>query len=81
MSKRIATEINQQRGENYADWKWRIILGKAKGDIKITWTEVKELLGLTYSEEYLRKLGYGCLSYENYLQEKREQLKELTCKR
>lgn len=61
-------EYNQRPEESLDDWKYRLILGKANKEVKLKWQEIADLLCLTCSGEYLRKLAYGVLEYDIYLQ-------------
>lgn len=69
--KRIPKEYAQQPGENYMDWKYRLLLGKAKKEIKLTWDEITTMLGLSCSGNYLRKTVYGIEEYITYIKSKR----------
>lgn len=68
-----AAEYNQLPEESLADWKYRIILGKARKQVKMSWQEISDMLCLGCSNEYLRKLAYGVLEYDNYLKARREE--------
>ena len=62
----------QQPGESYDEWKYRLIIGKAKKELSISWNEICVVLDLPYRSEYIRKIAYGILEYCNYLEAKYE---------
>ena len=64
---------NQQVGEDYEDWKYRLILGKRDGSVKISWAEICELLGLNCSSEHIRNIALGVADYRDFLNEKRQE--------
>lgn len=66
----LLPEYNQQLNEELLDWKYRLIFGKAKKDVKLSWNEISLLLGLGCSGEYLRKIAYGVLEYSDHLDSK-----------
>jgi hypothetical protein len=66
----LLPEYNQQHGEKLLDWKYRLIFGKAKKDVKLSWDEISELLGIGCSGEYLRKIAYGVLEYAEHQKSK-----------
>ena len=66
MSCNIPNEYNQQPGEDFSSWKFRLMIGKAKKQISLTWQQIVELLGLSCSKDYLRKLAYGILEYVEF---------------
>lgn len=70
------TEVNQQAGESLNEWKYRLILGKARKEIKLSWQEISDMLCLGWSSEYIRKIAYGVLEYDNYLKERKEEANE-----
>lgn len=63
-------EYLQQLEENYDDWFFRIVLNKGKKNIPLEWEEIRELLNVDYSIEYLRKLAAGIVMYSDYLKQK-----------
>lgn len=71
-----SAEYNQNAGESMADWKYRIILGKARKEVKMSWQEIADMLCLGCSSEYLRKIAYGILGYDNYLKARKEEATE-----
>lgn len=73
----LLPEYNQQAGEELLDWKYRLIFGKAKKEVKLSWDEISQLLGIGCSGEYLRKIAYGVLEYADY-QNSKSQLTEIT---
>ena len=69
-------EYNQHPGESVEDWKYRIILGKARREVKMSWQEISDMLCLGCGNEYLRKIAYGVLEYDNYLKARKEEAEE-----
>lgn len=67
---RIKPEYMQRPEESIQDWKFRLILGKARKQVKLNWNTIADLLGVDGSGEYLRKKAYGVLEYIEWLQEK-----------
>ena len=63
-------EYNQQVGETYRDWQYRLIIGKSQDVIGLTWNEIAEILGCSCSGETLRKNSSGICQYYEYLQAK-----------
>lgn len=62
----LLPEYNQQPGEALIDWKYRLIFGKAKKEVKLSWGEISKMLGIGCSGEYLRKIAYGVLEYAEH---------------
>ena len=61
-------ELNQYANETELDWRYRLILTKAKRELPgVTWQDVADTLGLEYGGENLRKMGKGILAYDEYL--------------
>lgn len=58
----------QRTGESYEEWKYRLIIGKARKKVNLSWNEICDLLGLPYRNEYLRKIAYGILEYQDWLE-------------
>jgi len=72
----IKKEYNQSLEETYDDWKYRIILGKRDGKVDMSWDEIISMLGLTCSNDYLRKIAAGIEGYRNYLRNRNEETLE-----
>jgi hypothetical protein len=70
----LLPEYNQQNNEELLDWKYRLIFGKAKKEVKLSWDEISLLLGLCCSGEYLHKIAYGVLEYSEHLESKNLQV-------
>ena len=70
------SEYNQRPEESMEDWKYRLILGKARKEVKMNWQEIADMLCLGCSSEYLRKIAYGVLEYDRYIQGRREETRE-----
>ena len=66
-------EYNQQMGESLDDWKYRLIFGKVKKEVKLSWGEIADLLCLSCSGEYLRKIAYGVAEYAGYLDARQDE--------
>lgn len=62
-----ATIYNQLPEESYEDWKYRIILGKARKEVDMSWQEICNMLCLGCKSEHLRKIASGVLKYDTYL--------------
>ena len=73
---RETNEVNQQPGESLNEWKYRLMLGKARKEIKLSWQEISDMLCTGWSSEYIRKIAYGVLEYDNYLKERRAEAEE-----
>ena len=63
---------NQQVGETYDDWKYRLILGKRDGNVSLSWAEICTLLNLSCSSEHIRKIALGVAEYRDFLKEKNQ---------
>jgi predicted phosphodiesterase len=63
----IKKEYNQQPDETLAEWKYRLLIGKAKKQIKMSWTQIRDMLMLDCTADHLRHHAYGALGYETYL--------------
>lgn len=72
----INKEYNQLPEESLEDWKYRLLLGKAKKEVKMSWQEVADTLALPYAGEHCRKVAYGLLGYDSYLKERNEEARE-----
>lgn len=72
----ILKEYNQLPEESLEDWKYRLLLGKAKKEVKMSWQEISNVLCLKCNGEYLRKIAYGVLEYDSYLKERNEEARE-----
>lgn len=70
------SEYNQRPEESMEDWKYRLILGKARKEVKMNWQEIADMLCLGCSSEYLRKIAYGVLEYDRYIQGRKEESRE-----
>ena len=64
----IAREYMQRTGESFEEWKYRLIIGKARKQINLSWNEICEVLNLPYRSEYIRKIAYGILEYQDWLE-------------
>ena len=58
-----------QRRENESKFEWELRLCKAKlnKDIDLDWQEIVDLLELNIHYDSLRKMAYGYLKYDDYL--------------
>lgn len=66
------SEWNQHPGESYEDWKWRLLLAKTRHETHgLSWTDIASMLGLSYTEEHLRKEMHGIALYDEYLRGQR----------
>lgn len=66
---RFRQEYMQQPSETEQDWRYRLMLGKARKKIDMSWDEIGAMLGMG-SGQYVRKLAYGIIRYVDYLKEK-----------
>ena len=66
---RFRQEYMQQPNETEQDWRYRLMLGKARKKIDLSWDEIGRTLGMG-SGQYVRKLSYGIARYMDYLKEK-----------
>ena len=62
---------NQQPGESLKDWRYRLVLAKARKEVDLSWCAVRDKLGLDCSPEYLRKVAFGIAKYDKYLKDRR----------
>lgn len=62
--------VNQQHGESYDDWKYRLLIGKKNKEYDITWREITTRLGLSCSPNYTRNVASAITSYDEYLKKK-----------
>ena len=69
-------QYNQQPGEQYDDWKYRLILGKRDGSVDMTWSDIVRTLGLKYNGEAMRKIATGITAYRDYMKEKNQECLE-----
>lgn len=68
---------NQQPGEDYESWKWRLLLAKARHETHgLSWSDIAKMLNLPYTEEHLRKECHGIYLYDEYLRSQRGELDE-----
>lgn len=65
-------EYNQQPGESFEDWKFRLILGKRDGTVDMTWPEIGKALGLNLNSESMRKFATGITAYRDYMKSKNQ---------
>lgn len=72
MSKDL-TEFNQQAGEAYEEWKYRVIFAKVEKKCKLSWGEICHLLNLECGGDYLRKIAYGVKKYADFLAARKEE--------
>ena len=68
---KIEQSMNQQPGESYEEWKYRIIFSKIKKECKLSWSEICDMLGLNCGRDYLRKIAYGIKEYSDFLAAKK----------
>ena len=66
----ISGEYNQQIGENYEEWQYRILLGKANKQVDLSWEEIRQLLNLDEKAMFLSKIAYGINNYRQYITNK-----------
>ena len=64
-------------GESAQDHKFRILLGKAKGDIDASWGEIEKALNLGLNHTTIRVGSIFLPEYEAYLQMKNEDTEEI----
>lgn len=64
--------VNQQAGESYDDWKYRLLIGKKNKKYDITWREIAIRLGLTCSPNYARNFASAISAYDEYLKKKHQ---------
>ena len=76
MNQQIDPEYNQQTGETYDDWKYRLIIGKMQDHVNLTWNDIASLLGCNCNGESLRKASWGLYNYYLYLQKRASHQKE-----
>ena len=62
--------IERLQNESFADYKFRILVEKAKGELDVSWKEVEESLNLGIAHDTLRKGTYFLPEYEEYLKTK-----------
>ncbi len=76
MGKPIFTrpEYNQQPGESYNDWKYRLLIAKAANQIQFTWEEIADMLGCRCSGETLRKEARIIFAYDAHLKDKKKNI-------
>jgi UDP-2,3-diacylglucosamine pyrophosphatase LpxH len=65
----IPNEYNQHEEESYEDWSFRLLLGKAKKEVKLSWAQIRDMLGLTCTTDHLRHQAHGMLAYASYQRE------------
>lgn len=65
----IKKEYNQQPDETLTEWKYRLLIGKARKQIKLSWTQIRDLLMLDCTTDHIRHHAYGALGYESFIQE------------
>lgn len=58
----------QQENENNFEWKLRLCKAKLNREVDLDWQEIVEILGLDVHPDHLRKISYGLVEYDNYLQ-------------
>lgn len=61
--------MNIQRFENETPFEWKLRLCKAKlnKDLDLDWQEIVELLNLDIHPDSLRKMAYGYIEYDDYV--------------
>lgn len=69
-------EFNQQGGESYEEWKYRVIFAKVEKKCKLSWGEICHLLNLDCGGDYLRKIAYGVKKYADFLANRKEEANE-----
>ena len=69
-------EFNQQAGEAYEEWKYRVIFAKVEKKCKLSWGEISNLLNLDCGGDYLRKIAYGVKKYADFLATREEEAYE-----
>lgn len=66
---RFRAEYMQKPDETVEDWQYRLMLGKARKKVDLSWDELAKMLDYG-SGQYIRKLAYGIVRYVDYLKEK-----------
>ncbi len=69
-------EFNQQAGESYEEWKYRVIFAKVEKKCKLSWGEICCLLNLECGGDYLRKIAYGVKKYADFLASREDEAYE-----
>lgn len=63
-------DFQQKDGEEFLDWKFRLIVGKIEKTLDIDWSEMVEVLGLECHPDHLRKTAYGAYEAYQHLKDK-----------
>jgi len=63
-------DLKRREGENFLDWKYRILESKLNKEVDIDWSELVELLGLESSGDHLRKTAYGSIEAKKHYEQK-----------
>lgn len=59
--------IERLENETTFEWKFRLCKAKLSKDIDLDWQEIVELLGLDIHPDSLRKMAYGYIEYDDYV--------------
>lgn len=63
----METNLYKLESENDFEYKLRLCKMKFAGEIMVTWQEIASLLGIECTGDHLRKVAYGILEYDNYI--------------
>lgn len=65
----IDTLLQRHDNEDYMAWKLRVIEAKIQKETDMDWSEIKEMLGLDYTSDHIRKMAQGNYETKKYYDE------------